>query len=72
MLRISLKDQGLPFDDPLTSHFSDQFEQLGLFFAEGASRVLQRDDALILQYLNNVPIDYGLIQLESDLAKQST
>jgi serine/threonine-protein kinase RsbW len=56
--------------DPLTSHFSDQFEQLGFFFAWVLPMGLQKGDALILQYLNNVPIDYSLIQLESDLAKQ--
>jgi serine/threonine-protein kinase RsbW len=55
--------------DPLTSHFCDQFEQLGFFFAGVLPMGLQRGDALILQYLNNVPIDYAHIQLESDLAK---
>jgi hypothetical protein len=54
---------------------SEQFEQLGffrtagLFFAGVLPMDLQRGDAFILQYLNNVPIDCAFIQLESDLAK---
>ena len=31
---------------------------------------LKDGDALILQYLNNVPIDYDAIQLDSDISKK--
>jgi serine/threonine-protein kinase RsbW len=55
--------------DPLTSRFADQFEDLGFFFAGVLPAGLPDGDALILQYLNNVPIDYARIQLESDLAE---
>lgn len=60
----------LNLTDPLTSHFSDQFENLGFFFAGVLPGGLHNGDALILQYLNNVPINYDAIQLESNIAKQ--
>ena len=56
--------------EPLTSYFSDQFESLGFFFAGVLPGGLRNGDALILQYLNNVPINYNAIQLQSDIAKQ--
>ncbi len=65
--------------DPLTPHFCNEFENLGFFFAgvlpggiKNADAIggIKNGDALILQYLNNVPLDYDAIQLESDIAKQ--
>ncbi len=56
--------------DPLTPHFCSEFENLGFFFAGVLPGGITGGDALILQYLNNVPVDYEAIQLESDIAKQ--
>lgn len=56
--------------DPLTPHFCSQFEDLGFFFSGLLPGGIRDGDALILQYLNNVPIDYDAIQLESDIAKK--
>jgi serine/threonine-protein kinase RsbW len=56
--------------DPLTPHFCPQFEKLGFFFGGVLPGGLKDGDALILQYLNNVPVDYDAIQLESDIAKK--
>jgi serine/threonine-protein kinase RsbW len=54
--------------DPLTARLTDEFEKLGFFFTGLLPGGLAGGDALILQYLNNVPIDYDAIRLESDLA----
>lgn len=60
----------LSLADPLTYRFGERFEEFGFFFAGVLPAGLGHGDALILQYLNNVPIDYSRIQLESDLAKE--
>jgi serine/threonine-protein kinase RsbW len=60
----------LSLSDPLTPRFGEQFEELGFFFAGVLPAGLRHGDALILQYLNHVPIDYARIQVASDLAKQ--
>jgi serine/threonine-protein kinase RsbW len=46
-----------------------EIEKLGFFFA-GAIPCLHFEDTLILQYLNNVIMDYGRINLHSDMAKE--
>jgi serine/threonine-protein kinase RsbW len=56
--------------DPLTPRFAEQFEELGFFFVGVLPAGLPDGDALVLQYLNNVPIDYARIQLASDLARE--
>ena len=56
--------------DPLTPHFCTQFEKLGFFFGGVLPGSLQDGDALIMQYLNNVLVDYDAIQLESDIANK--
>jgi len=56
--------------DPRTPHFCTEFENLGFFFGGVLPGGHKGGDALILQYLNNVPIDYDAIQLESDIARQ--
>lgn len=58
----------LNLSDPLTRIYASQFEKLGLFFAGILPCGFRNGDALILQYLNNVPIDYDAIQVESDIA----
>jgi serine/threonine-protein kinase RsbW len=60
----------LNLSDPLTGTYAPQFEKLGFFFAGILPGGFKDGDALILQYLNNVPIDYGAIQVKSAMAKR--
>jgi hypothetical protein len=54
--------------DPQTGTYTTQFEKLGFFFAGILPGGFAHGDALILQYLNNVPIDYDAIQVRSAIA----
>ena len=54
----------LDLSDPLTCLFTEEFEKLGFFFS-GLLPGGAEGDALILQYLNNVPIDYGKLRIKS-------
>ncbi len=54
--------------DPLTAVMTEEFEKMGFFFAGVMPGGLAGGDALILQYLNNVPIDYSQIKITSDIA----
>lgn len=58
----------LNLSDPLTCTYTSQFEKLGFFFAGILPCGFSNGDALILQYLNHVPIDYDAIQVESAIA----
>jgi serine/threonine-protein kinase RsbW len=58
----------LNLSDPLTGKYTTQFEKLGFFFAGILPGGFKDGDALILQYLNNVPIDYDVIQVKSAIA----
>jgi len=58
----------LDMSDPWTARFGGHFEEMGFFFA-GILPGSLPGDALILQYLNNVPIDYDKIKLESSAGK---
>jgi serine/threonine-protein kinase RsbW len=60
----------LNLSDPLTGAYAPQFEKLGFFFAGILPGGFRDGDALILQYLNNVPIDYDAIQVKSVMAKK--
>ena len=60
----------LNLSDPLTHIYTEQFERLGFFFAGILPGGLTNGDALVLQYLNNVPIDYDAIQVKSTTAKK--
>jgi len=60
----------LNLSDPSTFIYTEQFEKLGFFFAGILPAGLPDGDALILQYLNNVPIDYDAIQVKSTTAKK--
>ena len=60
----------LNLSDPLTGTYAPQFEKLGFFFAGILPGGFRDGDALILQYLNNVPIDYAAIQVKSAIAKR--
>ncbi len=59
----------LNMEDPATSHACAEFEKLGFFFA-GILPLARLGDALILQYLNNVDLDYSKITAHSDVAKE--
>ena len=58
----------LNLSDALTGTYAAQFEKLGFFFAGILPGGFRDGDALILQYLNNVPIDYDAIQVKSAIA----
>ena len=60
----------LNLSDPLTGTIAAQFENLGFFFGGLLPGGFSNGDALILQYLNNVTVDYNAIQLESAIAKK--
>jgi anti-sigma regulatory factor (Ser/Thr protein kinase) len=55
--------------DPGTYHFTGEFEALGFLFSGILPGATRQGDALILQYLNNVSIDYDRIIVESSTAK---
>jgi anti-sigma regulatory factor (Ser/Thr protein kinase)/GNAT superfamily N-acetyltransferase len=55
--------------DPGTAQLTVELEKFGFFFAGLLPGGQAAGDALILQYLNNTPIDYDAIRLESDMAK---
>ncbi len=60
--RLEVVHLYLDLADPLTGLLTPQFEDLGFFFAgilPGAFGL----EALILQYLHNLPLDYELIQM---------
>jgi len=59
----------LDLENPLTAMMTKEFESLGFFFA-GIIPGANNSDKLELQYLNNILIDYGKIQLYSDFAKE--
>ncbi len=65
--QISIIHLFLSLCDPLTAIFTKRFEELGFFFA-GILPLATPEDALILQYLNNVPIDYSKIRVNSESA----
>lgn len=59
----------LNLEDPATSSLASEFEKMGFFFA-GILPKTRIGDALILQYLNNVSVDYNAIQVNSDMANR--
>jgi serine/threonine-protein kinase RsbW len=59
----------LPLKDPATYLLTEEFEALGFFFS-GILPMSRAGDSLILQYLNNVVIDYDKIVLYTELAKE--
>lgn len=59
----------LNLEDPGTFTFTSELEKLGFFFA-GILPCSRIGDTLILQYLNNVDLDYSKMQLYSDMAKE--
>ncbi|MEI7500037.1 MAG: GNAT family N-acetyltransferase [Bacteroidota bacterium] len=59
----------LKLKDPLTFWMTAEFEKMGFFFA-GILPESRIGDVLVLQYLNNVSLDYSKILLVSDIAKE--
>ena len=66
--KIEILNLYLNLSDPLTCLYATQIEKLGFFFAGILPSGFADGDALILQYLNNVPIDYNAIRVESAIA----
>jgi serine/threonine-protein kinase RsbW len=59
----------LNLEDPATFLLTQQFEKLGFFFAGILPRA-RVGDTLILQYLNNVDLDYSKIAAYTEAAKE--
>ncbi len=59
----------LNLESPTTYRLAAEFEKLGFFFAGVLPRA-RIGDALILQFLNNVDLDYSKITACSDTAKE--
>jgi serine/threonine-protein kinase RsbW len=59
----------LPLEDRTTYFLTSELEEMGFFFA-GIMPRTRFGDALILQYLNNISVDYDSIKVDSDLARQ--
>ena len=59
----------LNLKDPVTFFMAAEFEKMGFFFA-GILPLSLVGEALVLQYLNNVHIDYDKIALYTDEARQ--
>jgi hypothetical protein len=59
----------LDLRDPLTSSMTGEFEKLGFFFC-GILPGAHFEDALVLQYLNNLQIHYDKIELHADVSKE--
>ena len=57
----------LPLKDPQTVGTTVNMEKAGFFFAGVLPGGLRESDALILQYLNNIPVDYGKIKAISEM-----
>lgn len=58
----------LNLKDPLTAVLTKEFEAMGFFYSGIFPRPISGDQ-LILQYLNNILIDYSKLQVYSDFAK---
>ncbi len=59
----------LDLGDPLTFHLVAEFEALGFFFG-GIIPGASVGEALVLQYLNNVAIDYDSIKLHTEASRE--
>ncbi len=59
----------LDLRDPLTFHLVPEFEALGFFFG-GILPGASVGEALVLQYLNNVAIDYDAIKLHTEASRE--
>jgi hypothetical protein len=60
----------LNLSDPLTAATTAQIEKMGFFFGGILPHGFKNGDALIMQYLNNVPITYEDVEVESPMAQR--
>ena len=67
--KIEIIHLRLPLDDPQTASIAAGMESAGFFFAGILPGALLDSDALILQYLNNVPVDYGKVNAVSEMGR---
>jgi len=58
----------LNLGNPVTYRITSQFEEMGFFFSAVLPGGLG-SDALILQYLNNVPLEYGRIKMHLGIGR---
>ncbi len=70
MKKIEIINLFLNLSDPLTASTAAEIENLGFFFGGILPHGFKNGNAMILQYLNNVPIDYDAIQVKSAMAKK--
>ena len=68
--KVDIINLFLNLSDPITAAATAQIEKLGFFFGGMLPFGFKNGDALILQYLNNVPIDYDAIQVKSAMAQK--
>jgi serine/threonine-protein kinase RsbW len=66
--QISAINLFLSLEDPLTYFMVAEFEKMEFFFS-GIMPMTVVGDALILQYLNNTPVEYDKVVAYSDMAK---
>lgn len=66
--RVDIVHLWLDLENPLTAELSPRFEKLGFFYGGLLPFGLFGRHALILQYLNNVKIDYGKIRIYDEEA----
>ncbi len=66
--QIAAIDLFLPLEDPNTAFVPADLETLGFFFS-GVLPETPTGDVLILQYLNNINLDYDQVHVYSDVAK---
>lgn len=59
----------LNLHNPAVHHVSEKCEEMGFFYA-GILPFSHVGDALLLQYLNNVPIDYSKINVACDMGRE--
>jgi anti-sigma regulatory factor (Ser/Thr protein kinase)/RimJ/RimL family protein N-acetyltransferase len=59
----------LSLEDPLTYFISSEFEKMDFFFS-GIMPLSSIGDALVLQYLNNIAINYDKVIAHSEMAKE--
>ncbi|MDM8526247.1 ATP-binding protein [Desulfococcaceae bacterium HSG8] len=68
--KIEVINLWLSLSDPMTFRLTGEFEKMGFFFGGILPGAIPGGDALILQYLNNVPTDYEKVRVESEIAKK--
>jgi hypothetical protein len=67
--KIEIINLYLNLGSPMIPDLVKELENVGFFFAGILPGAASGGDALILQYLNNVPIDYRKIEVSSEIAK---